>query len=48
MNYEIKRISIWSVAKVSFVLGGVMGFVLGMFFWMFASMVAQLMYKRDS
>ena len=42
MNYEIKRINIWSVAKVSFVLGGVLGFVLGLFFWMFASMIAQL------
>jgi len=42
MNYEIKRINIWSVAKVSFVLGGVLGFVMGLFFWMFASVLAQL------
>jgi hypothetical protein len=48
MNYEIKRINIWSVAKVSFVLGGVLGFVLGLFFWMFASMLAQLPLEEFS
>jgi hypothetical protein len=48
MNYEIKRINIWSVAKVSFVLGGVLGFVLGLLFWMFASVLAQLSLEEFS
>ena len=35
MNYEIKRFSVWSVAKISFVLGAVFGFIFGMFAWMY-------------
>lgn len=42
MNYELKRLNIWSVAKVSFVLGGVLGFLAGILLWMFADMLASL------
>lgn len=41
MVYEIKRLSVWSVAKVSFVLGGLFGFLMGLLFWMFAGLLAQ-------
>lgn len=42
MNYEIKKLNIWSVAKVSFVLGGVLGFCAGLFLWMFAGLISSL------
>ena len=42
MMYEIKRFSIWSVAKISFVLGAIFGFVGGMFVWMFAGLLSQI------
>lgn len=42
MNYEIRRLNIWSVAKVSFVLGGVFGFLAGILLWMFADMLSRL------
>ena len=42
MNYEIKKLNVWSVAKVSFVLGGVLGFCAGLFVWMFAGLISSL------
>ena len=42
MNYEIKRLSVWSVAKISFVIGAVVGFIFGMFAWMFAGLLSQV------
>lgn len=42
MVYEIKRLNVWSVAKVSFVLGAVFGFLAGLLLWMFADMLSQL------
>jgi uncharacterized BrkB/YihY/UPF0761 family membrane protein len=42
MVYEVKRLNIWSVAKVSFVLGAVFGFLAGLILWMFAGMLSQL------
>jgi len=42
MNYEIKKLNVWSVAKVSFVLGGVLGFCAGLFLWMFAGLISSL------
>jgi uncharacterized BrkB/YihY/UPF0761 family membrane protein len=42
MVYEVKRLNVWSVAKVSFVLGGVFGFLAGILLWMFADMIGQL------
>jgi len=42
MVYEIKRFSVWSVAKISFVLGAIFGFVAGLFVWMFAGLLTQI------
>jgi hypothetical protein len=42
MVYEVRKLSVWSVAKVSFLLGGVLGFAAGLFFWMFAGLLSQL------
>ncbi len=42
MIYEVRKVSVWSVAKVSFVLGGVLGFCGGLFLWMFAGLLSQL------
>ena len=42
MFYEVKRVNIWSVAKVSFVLGGLLGFIAGVFLWMGAGILSQL------
>lgn len=42
MKYELKHLDIWSVAKMSFVLGGALGLFAGMFFWMFAGLIDQL------
>lgn len=41
MVYEIKRLNVWSVAKVSFVLGGMLGVIAGIFLWMFTGLLAQ-------
>ena len=42
MKYELKHVGIWSVAKISFVLGGLFGLFMGMIFWMFGSLISQL------
>lgn len=42
MKYELKRLDIWSVAKMSFVLGGALGLFAGTFFWMFAGLISQI------
>ncbi len=42
MKYELKHLDIWSVAKMSFVLGGALGLFAGLFFWMFAGLISQL------
>lgn len=42
MIYELRKVSVWSVAKVSFILGGALGFVGGLFLWMFAGLVSQV------
>jgi len=42
MTYELKRISVWSVAKISFVIGAVFGLVIGFFIWMAAGLLGTL------
>jgi hypothetical protein len=42
MNYELKRVGVWSVAKISFVLGAILGFVAGLFLWMVMSVMQAL------
>ncbi len=39
MTYEIKRIDIWSVVKISFILCGVFGFIAGILYAMMLTMV---------
>jgi hypothetical protein len=34
MKYELKRLGIWSVMKISFLLGLALGFILGLFYAM--------------
>ena len=41
MVYEIKKLNVWSVAKISFVLGALFGFLAGLLLWMFADMLSQ-------
>lgn len=42
MKYEVKSVGIWSVAKISFVIYGVLGFVVGIFYAGFLSLFAGL------
>lgn len=42
MTFELKRVSVWSVAKIAFIFGAVFGFLAGLFLWMFAGLLANL------
>jgi hypothetical protein len=42
MNYELKRFGIWPVAKISFVVGAILGFLIGGFLWMVSGVLSQL------
>jgi hypothetical protein len=42
MKLELKRISVWAAAKVSFVLNLILGFVMGIFYSMFLLLIASL------
>jgi hypothetical protein len=46
MNYEIKRFAIWPVAKISFVVGAILGFLIGGFFWMVTGIVSQIPFEE--
>ena len=46
MMYEIKRLSIWSISKISFVLGAIFGFIVGIFVWMFAGLMSQIPFEE--
>jgi hypothetical protein len=45
MNYEIKRFAIWPVAKISFVVGAILGFLIGGFFWMVSGIISQIPFE---
>jgi hypothetical protein len=41
MKYELKRIDLWSVAKLSFLLGCAFGFFTSIMIWMFSGLFSQ-------
>ena len=45
MNYEIKRFAIWPVAKISFVVGAILGFLIGGFFWIVSGIISQIPFE---
>jgi hypothetical protein len=46
MSYEVKRIGVWSVAKISFVLGAVFGLLAGIFVWMLSAVLVQIPFEE--
>jgi hypothetical protein len=48
MRYELKSLGLWSVAKISFVLGVLFGFLLGMLFWMVSGLLQSLPFQELS
>ncbi|MCI0532214.1 MAG: DUF3566 domain-containing protein [candidate division Zixibacteria bacterium] len=43
MNYEIKRIDLWSAIKISFIVNGVLGFGLGLVIGLLAAAATELL-----
>ena len=43
MVYEIRRINIWSVMKVAFVIFAILGLIIGIFYFIFFLFVGQVM-----
>lgn len=42
MKYELKRVSVWSVIKISFVLNFILGFIVGLFYALILLALASL------
>lgn len=48
MKYELKNLGLWSVAKISFVLGAIFGFLLGLLLWMVTGLLQSLPFQELS
>jgi hypothetical protein len=46
MQYELKAVGLWSVAKMSFVLGALFGLLVGVLLWMFAGLLQSLPFQE--
>jgi hypothetical protein len=43
MTYEIKRIEVWSVVKISFILYGILGLIFGLFYAVILTMLGGIL-----
>lgn len=43
MTYEIRRIDVWSVVKIAFILGGIFGLLAGILYAMMLAMIGGLL-----
>jgi hypothetical protein len=48
MTYELKNVGLWSVAKISFVLGALLGFLIGLLLWMVSGLLQSLPFQELS
>jgi hypothetical protein len=43
MNYQIRKINVWSAMKVAFVIFAILGFIAGLFYALFFAFMGQMM-----